>query len=236
MTSIVKSQFNQIKKRPKLTTFFVLILMFVLWKAVQPTPIIKLYIGEPWEEMRKNSTADINAAIEEGSYDNAPRSPSALQFDDSRFRFSTPKAKFFMIMYDQKKLVSNIAISPQMTLLPIDDILKIIVDIQDQLKASGWYLLFPKENPAFENNEYWRNKILHARNGASTYWQAADKYQVAISVGGYNDDNWKHEKRYLISMSIAKPWIMSNEEFDRIERKNEEKAKREGKPYVRLVR
>ncbi|HEX5487425.1 MAG TPA: hypothetical protein VFX23_15665, partial [Limnobacter sp.] len=171
----------------------------------------------------------------DGPFDTTPKQYSALNFDDGQFRFKTPKAKFFMIMYDDNK-VYDVAISPQMDLLPIDDILKIIVDIENQLKANGWFLVFPKENPAFENNQYWRDKILHARNGASTYWQAADKYQVAISVGGYDDNNWKHEKRYLISMSVGKPWIMSDEEFDQIERKNEEKAKREGKPYVRLVR
>lgn len=235
MNPKIKNQFKKIKKRPKSVILIFLVSIYWLWEVVKPTPYIKLYIDEPWEEMRKNSTAEIRPTGQYRISDTTPKQYSALIFDDGQYKFKTPKAKFFMIMYDHKKVL-NIAISPQMALLPIDDILKIIVDIQDQLKASGWYLLFPKENPAFENNEYWRNKILHARNGASTYWQAADKYQVAISVGGYNDDNWKHEKRYLISMSIAKPWIMSNEEFDRIERKNEEKAKREGKPYVRLVR
>lgn len=186
--------------------------------------------------MQKNSTASIKNPADVLIGYGSPENSSSLFFDDKQFHFHTPKAKFFVVIFDEEKKIHSVRMSPQMALLPIDDILKIIVDIQDQLKASGWYLLFPKENPAFENNEYWRNKILHARNGASTYWQAADKYQLSISVGGYDDDNWKHEKRYLISMSIAKPWIMSNEEFDRIERKNEEKAKREGKPYVRLVR
>ncbi|WP_288108685.1 hypothetical protein [Limnobacter sp.] len=198
--------------------------------------MIELYIGEPWDEMQENSTAFIkNPADMLVGYE-SPEYPSQLFFDDKKFHFHTPKAKFFVVLFNEKKKVHSIRISPQMDLLPIDDILKIIVDIENQLKENGWFLVLPKENPAFENNQYWRNKILHARNGASTYWQAADKYQVAISVGGYDDNNWKNEKRYLISMSIGKPWIMSDEEFDQIERKNEEKAKREGKPYVRLVR
>ncbi|HEX5484438.1 MAG TPA: hypothetical protein VFX23_00435, partial [Limnobacter sp.] len=83
MNLTIKGHLNKIKNRPTLTTLVLLALMFWLWKLIQPTPVIKLYIGEPWEEMRKKSTAEINAAIEEGSYDNAPKLASALEFNDS---------------------------------------------------------------------------------------------------------------------------------------------------------
>lgn len=235
MNPTIKNQLNKIKKRPKLTSLIILALIFWLWKLFQPTPVIKLYIGEPWEEMRKNSTAEINAAIEEGSYDNAPRSPSALEFNDSKYKFTTPKAKFFMIMYDQKRLVSDIQISPTMHIMTLDESLALIDNLQTQWKNNGWFLTDPEEFPALDRS----NDLMERYKAClpvSTYWQAEHKYQIIVAFSCFGSKDLFGRQQYMVTLGIAKPWVQTPAEMDQQDREREAKAKREGHVYVPLPR
>lgn len=235
MNPTLKGQLHKIRKRPKLTAFFLLALIIWLWKLIQPTPAIKLYIGEPWEEMRKNSTAEINAAIEEGSYDNAPKSASALEFNDSKYKFTTPKAKFFMIMYDKNKLVSDIQISPTMHTMTLDESLDLIDNLQTQWKRNGWFLTDPKEFPALDRS----NDLMERYKAClpvSTYWQAEHKYQIIVAFSCFGSKDLFGRQQYMVTLGIATPWVQTPAELDQQERQREAKAKREGKVYIPLPR
>lgn len=41
----------------------------------------------------------------------------------------------------------------------------------------------------------------------TTYWQAGDLYQVMMSVRRFKDDKRPTEDRYLMTLSIAEPWM-----------------------------
>lgn len=234
MNPTLKDQLNKIRKRPKLTVFVLLALIFWFWKLIQPTPVIKLYIGEPWEEMRKNSTATIVPAIYDSVYDTTPKQYSALVFDDGRYTFRTPKSKFFMIMYDDKK-VDNIQISPTMHTMTLDESLDLIDNLQTQWKSNGWFLTNPKEFPALD-----RSKDLMERYKAclpvSTYWQAEHKYQIIVAFSCFGSKDLFGRQQYMVTLGIATPWVQTPAELDQQERQREAKAKREGKVYIPLPR
>ncbi len=103
--------------------------------------------------------------------------------------------------------------SPQIEPLLLDDALKVVLDIQTQLQRRGWKPVSPRKNPPFDNTPAWHTKFREAKNGTVTYWQAGEIYQVMLIINRHTDERHPDEERYLITLSLAKPWIPTEEEM-----------------------
>jgi hypothetical protein len=172
----------------------------------QPSvPEIALVIGEPYEDMRKRSTAEIDPAIPDLTFFNIPKSDARLRFIDPVYGFITPAARFFTVGFDEGN-VSSIRMSPQVEPLLLDDALRIVLDLQEQWRRGGWKPIWPEREPPIADTPEWRAK-LRGMGGSTAYWQASDKYQVLLSVHRFTDDKRPDEERYLITLALAKPWL-----------------------------
>ena len=194
------SGYRRIIKRLLLAAMVIFVIRQA-WLAVTPDPEIALIIGEPWEDMRARSSASIGPAIPGHFWYQMPDTDARLRLLDPKFGFVTPKARFFTINFDDDH-VGGIRMSPQVEPLLLDDTVKVLIDLQDQWRASGWHVVFPDE-PAFSDTPEWRKALQKAPNGRTTFWQAEDKYQAVLAVARFADDRHPNQARYLISLDLS---------------------------------
>jgi hypothetical protein len=195
--------------------FLVVLLVVAIRQLQQPLwddPAIALEIGGTYEEMRKNSTAPFSPLIRGHVWGGIPKTDARLRFIDPQYGFDTPLARFFTITFNDN-VIEDVLMSPQIEPLLIDDALKVVIDLQDQLFAKGWVAKGLRNNPTIVDTPEWRaylqKGILHGQSN----WQASDKYQVTLSLGRFEDYRNPTEERYLITLALAKPWTP----FDEIE-------------------
>lgn len=109
-----------------------------------------LVIGEPYEKMRKQSSAKIAAAIPDEIWYNQIDEPAAiLRFNDPQFGFITPPAKFLTVSYSRGK-IATVRMSPQIDTLNLDEALKVVLNLQEQLQRRGWFLV-RIDHPAYRD-------------------------------------------------------------------------------------
>lgn len=203
--------------------------------ALFPAPAIKLYIGEPWEEMQKNSTASISSPADMLIGYESPNDSSSMNFDDSKFKFDTPQARFFVIFFDKEKKVHGVRISPTMNTMTLDESLTLIDNLQTQWRNNGWFLTDPEEFPALDRS----NDLMERYKAClpvSTYWQAEHKYQIIVAFSCFGSKDLFGQQQYMVTLGIGKPWVQTPAEMDQQDREREAKAKREGRVYVPLPR
>ena len=70
-----------------------------------------------------------------------------------------------------------------------------------------------RNNPTIADTPEWRARLGDSERSGRSFWQAGDKYQVMLILGQFTDYRNPTEERYLISLSMAKPWVP----FDEIE-------------------
>ena len=107
------------------------VLLFGMGRFFSSEPEIALVFGEPWEDMRKRSSASIGPAIPGHHWFEMPRSDARLHFIDPEYGFTTPPARFFTVNFDNEQRVGGIRMSPQVEPLLLDDTLKVVLDLQD---------------------------------------------------------------------------------------------------------
>ena len=180
--------------------------VLVWWIEAQSEKEIALVIGEPYDDMRQRSSASIASAIPAEVSFNIPKSDASLRFVDPKYGFVTPTARFLAIFYQDDK-IKSVRMSPQIEPLLLNDIFKVVLDLQEQWRKAGWVLTWPNEFPALADTPQWRARFSGPRPTGTTYWQAGDLYQVMMSVRRFKDDKRPTEDRYLITLSIAKPWM-----------------------------
>ena len=168
---------------------------------------IALVIGEPWEDMRQRSSASIGPAIAGSFWGRSPDSDARLRFIDPRYGFVTPVARYLAVTFTSTGLVSTVRMSPQIEPLLLDDIFKVVLDLQEQWRKAGWVLTRPNQYPALADTPQSRARFSGPRPMGTTYWQAGDLYQVMMSVRRFKDDKRPTEDRYLITLSMAEPWM-----------------------------
>ncbi|MCX2900193.1 hypothetical protein, partial [Pseudomonas mandelii] len=157
----------------------------------------------PWEDMRKRSSASIASPLP-GSYSfHIPKSDARLRFVDPQYGFTTPAARFFAIIYDNE-IISSVRMSPQIEPLLLDDTLKIVLDLQEQWRQSGWTVLWSDDFPPFADTPDWREKLRDENRSGKTYWRAGDKYQIMLVVNRFTDNKRPTEERYLITLEVSK--------------------------------
>lgn len=195
-------------------SFLILIFMLTLrWVtyALSGVPEIALALGEPWEEMRQRSSAVISPAIPNEIWFRMPKSDARLRFIDPKYGFETPLARFFTIGFIDSR-VRNVRMSPQVEPLLLDDALRVVVDLQNQWKRGGWYLIFPKTEPAIADTVEWRAKLRDVNKGGRTIWQAGDRYQAMLILNRFIDNKRSREERYMITLAVGKPWVPHDED------------------------
>ncbi|VVP98547.1 hypothetical protein PS914_03830 [Pseudomonas fluorescens] len=175
-------------------------------RALLDDPEIALMIGEPWEDMRQRSSATIDPAIPGHYWGRVPKSDARLRFIDPQYGFVTPLARFFTITFDDE-MVGNVRMSPQIEPLLLDDTLKIVLDLQEQWHQAGWIPIRVNYDPPFADTPQWRARLRDVNKGGTSYWQAGNQYQVMLVVNRFRDDKRPTEERYLIKLSLAKPWV-----------------------------
>nr|WP_256832478.1 hypothetical protein [Pseudomonas sp. Pse1] len=181
--------------------------LLVWWIEAQSEKEIALVIGEPWEDMRQRSSASIGPAIAGSFWGRLPDSDARLRFTDPQYGFVTPVARYLAVTFTSTGLVSTVRMSPQIEPLLLDDIFKVVLDLQEQWRNAGWVLTRPDQYPALADTPQSRAKFSGPRPMGTTYWQAGDLYQVMMSVRRFKDDKRPTEDRYLITLSIAEPWM-----------------------------
>jgi hypothetical protein len=166
-------------------------------------PEIALVLGEPYEEMRKRSSAKIDEALP-GHWFRMPRSDARLRFIDPVHGFVTPTARFLTVGFDDG-MVSDVRMSPQTEPLLLDDALRIALDLQDQWRKGGWVFAHEDIFQPFEDTKEWRERLRDCQSNAS-FWRAGNKYQTQLGIACFADDAHPNEQRFLLSLEISDPY------------------------------
>ncbi|WP_426099710.1 hypothetical protein [Pseudomonas sp. PSPC3-3] len=185
------------------------ITLLLAWTAARlnaDDPEIRLLLDEPWEEMRRRSSADIDPAIAGHYWGRQTRTDARLRFMDPQYGFVTPLARFFSISFGEER-VTGVRMSPQIEPLLLDDTLKVVLDLQEQWRKGGWIPIHEKSDPPFADTLQWRDQLRDVMGGGTSYWQVADQYQVMLVVNRFKDDRHPTEERYLIKLALANPWV-----------------------------
>ena len=171
-------------------------------KAYAGTPEIMLAIGEPYEQMRKQSSAKIASALPDVHWYSQIDEPAAiLRFIDPQFGFVTPPAKFLTVSYNQGK-IEGVRMSPQVDTLTLDEALKVVLNLQEQLRQGGWFLV-RMDHPAYRDTPEIRLEIRDGKAWQS-FWNAEKKYGVSLFIQRFQDDKRPNEERYLIHLDIGR--------------------------------
>ena len=196
------------KRRAAVFTLIAFLALIAIERCYQSRELeIALKFGEPWEDMRKRSSAKIAPAIAGEYWGRQTDSDARLRFMDDQYGFVTPEARFFTITFERDGTVGNIRMSPQIEPLLLDDTLKILLDLQEQWRNGGWRLMYPEEKPPFADTPQWRAQLRDLKkNGGVTYWTAGDHYRAMLAVGRFHDDRHPTEERYLITLDLGR-WL-----------------------------
>ncbi|KAB0494488.1 hypothetical protein [Pseudomonas vancouverensis] len=172
-------------------------------KELSDEPEISLVIGERYEDMRQRSSASIAPAIPGRAWFSVPKSDARLRFNDNKYGFVTPLARFFTVMFEDER-IDGVRMSPQIEPLLLDDTLKVVLDLQDQWRRAGWVPIRTKEFPSFADTPQWRDRLRETKNVEKAYWRAGDKYQLMLVVSRFRDSKRPTEERYLITLGLHK--------------------------------
>jgi hypothetical protein len=192
---------------------FVLLVLFatvlrIHAQAEDHVPEVALKLFEPWEDMRKRSSAEIHAISGEevgSSWFRVIPFDARLRFADSHYGFVTPRAKFFTIGFNRAK-VTNVRMSPQVEALVLDDALKVVIDLQDQWRNGGWKPFDTKHMPLFADTPQWRKDLEDCKTN-TTFWLVPGLYQTQLDIACFDDANHPNEKRYLITLELSQPYV-----------------------------
>ncbi|MCG3464192.1 hypothetical protein L7G72_20810 [Xenorhabdus bovienii] len=181
-----------------------LAIAYIYYSFYSRDPEIALVIGEPYEEMRQRSSADIAPHLPGHAWYNTPKTDARLRFIDPKYGFVTPPARFFTVMFDDG-IIDGVRMSPQIEPLLYDDAIRIVLDLQDQWRKGGWELT--KGYHLLVNTPELHNNLRKMKGAGMTFWQAGDKYQIMLNMARFKDDRHPDEERYLITLAIATPWV-----------------------------
>ncbi|CBJ80452.1 hypothetical protein; putative exported protein [Xenorhabdus bovienii str. Jollieti] len=175
-----------------------------LYHSFSDKPEIALVIGEPYEAMWQRSSADIAPKYPNNIGFNTPKTDARLRFTDPKYGFVTPPARFFVVRYTDG-IINSVRMSPQIEPLLYNDAIKIVLDLQDQWRKTGWKLT--KGYHSLVNTPELHDSLRKMKGTGMTFWQAGDKYQIMLNIARFKDDRHPDEERYLITLAIATPWV-----------------------------
>ncbi|WP_095052961.1 hypothetical protein [Pseudomonas sp. Irchel s3b2] len=175
-------------------------------------PEVVVELGGTYEDLSRNSSVTVTSPIRGHITYGIPKADARLRFVDPQFGFTTPAARFFTVGYNDN-VIYSLRMSPQVEPLLIDDALKVVLDLQGQWREKGWVPRLLRNNPTIADTPEWRAWLRQGILAGRSYWLAGDKYQAVLVLGRFKDSRKPTEERYLIDLSVAKPWTP----FDEIE-------------------
>lgn len=112
--------------------------------SATPPTVLSFRVGQSFEEVVKRSTYPVlehsNKPSDQPrlSGDTSVTEPAViLRFNDPQHGFALPPTKFALIGYTDN-LVDTVATSPMLDMLPFDQAVAILENLQNQFKAGGW--------------------------------------------------------------------------------------------------
>ena len=196
-----------------LLTVLILIATNQLLESLSQEPVIALEMGGTYETLRKHSSIPFSPMVPGRVWMGLPKTDARLRFIDPQYEFVTPRARFFTVVFDDN-IVSSIRMSPQVEPLLLDDALKVALSLQEQWRKGGWRVAGKKRYPPFADTPEWRVQLRDVNKGGAVYWKAGKKYQVTMFMHRFKYDKRPNEERYLITLSIGKPWTPFEEDGD----------------------
>jgi len=184
-----------------------------LVESLSQEPVIALEMGGTYEILLKHSSVRFSPRVPGHVWMGIPYTDARLRFIDPQYEFLTPRARFFTVVFDDN-VVGSIRMSPQIEPLLLDDALKVALDLQDQWRQGGWRVAGRTSYPPFADTPEWRAQFRDVNKGGAVYWKAGDKYQVTMFMDRFKYDKRPNEERYLITLSIGKPWTPFAEDGD----------------------
>ncbi|WP_241495818.1 flagellar biosynthesis sigma factor [Paraburkholderia monticola] len=170
----------------------------------KPVDEVVLTLGEPYEQVRRQSHSTLPLLTEVNSVNLHVRRPAIFRLSDPRYGFATPTAKFLSLYANQKGNVTLVTLSPQVETLPLDESMAILTDIQNQFRRGGWKPFHSSINRPIEDTKATREAI-RACTAPTTRWQADDKYQVSLNIRCFRTDDRPDDERYLITLDLSLP-------------------------------
>jgi hypothetical protein len=172
--------------------------------ATGPADKVVLMLGEPYEKVRWQSRSTLPVATKENSINLQVTRPTALHFNDPKYGFVTPPAKFLSLYADQHGNVSIVTLSPQVKTLPLDKAMAITLDLQQQLERRGWHPVRTRRFVPIANTPAMVDSIRRGDDPQSV-WQVADKYQIVFDIRRYVHGNRPDDERYLVTLELSGP-------------------------------
>jgi hypothetical protein len=116
----------------------------------------------------------------------------------------TPTAKFLSLYADESGKVEAVTLSPQVDTLPLNEVMAVVIDLQDQFRRAGWKPFRVNRSPPIEDTPAMRAEIRNC-NDPTSYWQADNRYQVALNVRCFRTENRPNDARFLITLDLGPP-------------------------------
>jgi hypothetical protein len=183
------------------------VLIYVTDQMLPPYPELVVEIGGTYEDMIERSSAEFDPFIPATSWFGEIESPARLRFVDPEYGFTAPASRTLYVSFDDN-IVTHLSARPQTRPLTLDEALEVILGLQEQWRAAGWYEFDPRDNPAIADTPHWRKKLRDAPNGNGSYWQAENKYQVLLRLNQNfdpNDPDIKPDKeRYRLRLDVSR--------------------------------
>lgn len=133
------------KRRLLIALALAVTLGIVLWPERPPAPptVLSFHVGQPFEEVAKNSTFSVmeNANIPSGDNHSGAiwvTEPSVIiRFNDPQHGFTLPPTKFASVFFMDNR-AETLSTTPMLDKLPFDEAVAVLANLQKQFKAGGW--------------------------------------------------------------------------------------------------
>jgi hypothetical protein len=175
---------------------------------------LSVHIGKSYEQVTKDSSFPVEDKTV--IYPGSPPHPSSLwisspvviTFDDPKHGFSLPATLFGAVGFDNWK-VSNITTSPMLEVLPFDQMIVVLDQLQGQLNKAGWIEWNAETNPWVKTSTEADRKQLQAElfdHVVVAVLQVPHKYSLALNVKCYArcDKRDPSTAKYLIDVSVGR--------------------------------
>jgi hypothetical protein len=180
-----------------------------IYVKARPVDEVVLTLGEPYHQVRKQSRSTLPILTSDNRINLYIRRPAVLRFSDPQYGFVTSAAKFLSLYADQDGKVTLLTLSPQVETLPLDEVMAIAVDLQDQLRRAHWRSILIVGHPPITDTPAMRAEIRAGAN-PQTFWLAGDKYQVFLDIRRFKHENRPNDERYLITLQLSGPPLMTD--------------------------
>ncbi len=201
---------SRVKPRTRCQKFWrgvlLVVLIYVIDQMLPPYPELVVEIGGTYENMIERSSSRFSPLISGHVWYGEAKSPAKLRFVDPQYGFTAPASRTLYVSFDDN-VVTHLSARPQTRPLTLDEALEVVLGLQDQWRAAGWYEFDPRDNPAIADTPQWRKKLRDAPNGNSAYWQAENKYQVVLRLNqSFNPDDpdiKPDDERYRLRLDVT---------------------------------